>query len=163
MVMEAVKEAENHSQDADKLGKDLAGLKNAIQTSFIVDNTEYLTRNGRLSTGLHKLCSALMIHPVIEMKDSEMTVGGIIFGNSERYRQKYIRKVLRGVSNVDTDTLFITHAGIPSEELKRIREEVESIMKFEHVYVQQASPAISINCGPGSFGLIFKRRYQHEG
>ncbi len=163
MVMEAVKEAENHSQDTDMLGKNLAALKDAIQTSFIVDNTEYLTRNGRLSPWLNKLCTALMIHPVIVMKDSEMTVGGIIFGSGKRARQKYIHKALRGVSNVDTDTLFITHAGISGEELAQIRNEVETIMKFEHVYVQQASPAISINCGPGSFGLIFRRRYQHEG
>ena len=163
MVMEAAKEAESNGQDTDKLGKNLAGLKDAIQTSFIVDNTEYLSRNGRLPLWLHKLCTALMVHPMIMMKDSEMTVGGILFGNSAKSRRKYVRRALRGVNGIETDTLFITHAGLSGEELQQIREEVESIVKFEHVYIQQASPAIAINCGPGSFGLIFRRRQRHEG
>ena len=158
MVMEAAKRAESNSQDIDKLVKDLADIKDTIQTSFIVDNTGYLSRNGRLPQWIHKLCSAMMIHPVIVMKDSEMTVGGVIFGASEKSRKKYIRKVLRGAKNIDTDTLFITYAGMSADEIEKIREAVDSIVRFDHVYVQQASPAISINCGPGSFGLIFRRR-----
>ena len=138
-------------------------MKDLIRTSFIVDDTEYLSRSGRLPGWLHKVCSALMIHPVIEMKDSAMTVGGIILGDWEKARKKYIRRVLRGVSDIDTDTLFITYAGIPSEQLEEIRKEAESIVPFEHVYLQPASPAISINCGPGSFGLIYKRRNSHAG
>ena len=160
--MEAVKEAESNGQDAEKLSRNLVEMKDSIQTSFIVDNTEYLSRNGRLPVWLHKLCTALMVHLVIEMKDSEMKMGGIIFGDSDKARKKYIRKALRG-GNIDAETLFITYAGISGDVLRQIREEVESIAKFEHVYIQQASPAISINCGPGSFGLIFRRRQQHEG
>ncbi|MBR4759670.1 MAG: DegV family EDD domain-containing protein [Lachnospiraceae bacterium] len=163
MVMEAAREAENSSLDIKELGRSLSDMKDLIRTSFVVDDTEYLSRSGRLPGWLHKVCSALMIHPVIEMKDSAMTVGGIILGDREKARKKYIRRVLRGVSGIDTDTLFITYAGIPSEQLEEIQREAQSIVEFEHVYLQPASPAISINCGPGSFGLIYKRRNSHAG
>ena len=163
MVMEAAREAENSGQDTEKLGRELSGIKDTIQTSFIVDNTEFLSRSGRLPMWIHKVCSALMIHPVIVMKDSAMTVGGIIFGNSDRSRKKYIHKALRSARGIDTDTLFITHAGMSGNDLKTIQQETEKIVKFDHVYIQQASPAISINCGPGSFGLIYRRRQNHAG
>ena len=163
MVLDAAKEAENSNADFKELSRTLSDTKDLISTSFIVDDTEYLSRSGRLPMWLHKVCSALMIHPVIEMKDSEMTVGGIIFGDREKARRKYIRRVLHAVSGIDTDTLFITYAGIPSDELSRIQKEAEDIVTFDHVYLQPASPAISINCGPGSFGLIYKRRSSHAG
>ena len=38
---------------------------------------------------------------------------------------------------------------------ERIREEVLKKVPFETVIFQKASPAIAINCGPGSFGLLF--------
>ncbi len=163
MVMEAAKEAASSNQDIKVLSKKLAAMRDKIQTSFIVDNTEYLSRSGRLPLWIHKACSTLMIHPVMVMKDSAMTVGGVVFGNSEKSRKTYIRKTLRGVSGIDTETLFITYAGLSEQELEWVKKEAESIMHFEHVYLQSASPAISINCGPGSFGLIFKRRNSHEG
>ena len=163
MVMEAVKEAERGNRDIKELGRNLSEIRDLVQTSFIVDNTEYLSKSGRLSMWVHKLCSALMIHPVIVMKDSAMTVGGVVFGNGERARKKYIHKALRRAGGIDSDALFITYAGLQPDELKLIREEAESIMHFEHVYIQPASPAIAINCGPGSFGLIYRRRKSHEG
>ena len=163
MVMEAVKQAEKYSQDIAKLGKDLSKLKDLIQTSFIVDNTAFLSRSGRLPMWIHKVCSAMMVHPIIVMKDSAMTVGGIILGNREKARKKYIHKALRGVGSIDPDTLFITYVGMSQDELKEIRDEALSIVPFERVYIQKASPAVSINSGPGTFGLIFRRRQDHEG
>lgn len=35
---------------------------------------------------------------------------------------------------------------------------LEQYCPFERVYLQKASSAITSNCGPGSFGLLFMRR-----
>lgn len=51
--------------------------------------------------------------------------------------------------------LFLTHAGLAYEELQEIEKMIGEIITFEKVIYQKASPAISINCGPGSFGLLF--------
>ena len=44
------------------------------------------------------------------------------------------------------------------DDKEEVKEEVLSIVKFEKVYLQKASPAISINCGPGTFGLLYSRK-----
>ena len=56
---------------------------------------------------------------------------------------------------VDKKILFITYAGLTNEELKEIEEQVKSLGDFENIIYQKASPAISANCGPGTFGLLF--------
>ena len=70
----------------------------------------------------------------------------------------YIKRALKNKKHIDRSVLFITYAGMKKSEAEAIRDEVQEIVAFEKVYLQKASPAISINCGPGSFGLLFKRR-----
>ncbi|MCR4585520.1 MAG: DegV family EDD domain-containing protein [Lachnospiraceae bacterium] len=144
--------------DEDELGERLDEIKERIQTSFIVDSTEYLNRGGRLSDRIYRLCNAFMLHPVIVLKNSRMRVGGIYMGSAEKVRLAYIKRALHDKNNIDTSLLFITYAGMKKEELEVIKEEVQKIVAFDKVYIQKASPAISINCGPGTFGLLFGRK-----
>ena len=41
------------------------------------------------------------------------------------------------------------------ETLKWIEEEIRKVAYFENVIFQQASAAISSNCGPGTFGILY--------
>ena len=43
-------------------------------------------------------------------------------------------------------------------EVDEIKEKVLKIVPFEKVYCQKATSAIAINCGPGTFGLLFSRK-----
>ena len=54
--------------------------------------------------------------------------------------------------------LFVGYAGMSAAEAEESRDEVLKLVPFESVFVQKASAAISVNCGPGSFGLIFARK-----
>ena len=54
--------------------------------------------------------------------------------------------------------MYITYAGLSTEELQEIERQIAAKCRFEEVIYQKASPAISANCGPGSFGLIFAVR-----
>ncbi|MCR5654680.1 MAG: DegV family EDD domain-containing protein [Lachnospiraceae bacterium] len=158
LAMEAAMIAGKNRSDTEKIGKYIESRRNKIQTSFIVDSTEYLCRGGRLSPNIHKLCVAFMVHPVIVMKNSSMTVGSVIFGNRMKARSSYIKSTLSQPGTIDTSTLFITYAGMTKDELEDVKRQALSLVKFEKVYMQKASPAISINCGPGSFGLLFARK-----
>ncbi len=144
--------------DPDELRDELEGMRDRIQTSFILENTEYLYRSGRLSERINKLCKAFMIHPVIVMKNSSMVVGRLYIGSLEKARRNYIRNILRSPETIDTSTLFITYVGMNSEETEQIKTEVANYVKFGKVYLQKASPAISANCGAGTFGLLFGRK-----
>lgn len=154
MVLRAV-ECATAGMSADAIVKEAEHLKKQIKTSFIVDSTEYLAHAGRISSRINTICKTLMIHPVIVLKNSSMKVGAIRIGTREFAWKKYIESILSVYSKIDKGVLFITYAGLTNDELKKIEDQVKSKGDFDNIYYQKASPAISANCGPGTFGLIY--------
>ena len=145
--------AEGHT--VDEILQKVERMKKLTRTSFVVGDTEYLARAGRISPRVHKICDACMLHPVIVLKRSSMTVGAIRMGRKETIWRKYISATLHRPADIDRRLLFITHAGLSREDLCRIEEKVKEKVVFDKVIYQKASPAISANCGPDSFGLLF--------
>lgn len=133
-------------------------LKAKTHTTFIMGSTEYLARSKRISPKISAICEACMLHPVIKLAKSSMKVGAVRMGSRGTIWRKYIRSALRSPARIDTRVLFITHAGLKPEELDDIAKRVSELVKFETVVYQKASPAISINCGPDSFGLLYTEK-----
>ncbi|MDD6572168.1 MAG: DegV family protein [Thermoflexaceae bacterium] len=154
MVLCAAEYAAN-GMSADAIVNEMKNLKMRVKTSFIVDSTEYLARVGRISLKIDTICRAFMIHPVIILKNSSMKVGAVRIGTRDYAWKKYIASALNNMGKVDKRILFIDHAGLTNEELKEIEKQVRSKGDFENIIYQKASPAISANCGPGTFGLMF--------
>lgn len=157
MVLEAARLAEAE-EPVEKIIQELNELKERVHTSFIVEDTEYLTRSGHMNPVIGRLTQAFMLHPmpVLTLRKSRMGLGRICFGTKESAWKKYIASALNTMKPVDTKLLFITSAGLTQAELRQIEREVKKIVTFEQVIFQKASSAISVNCGPGSFGLLFK-------
>ena len=107
---------------------------------------------------MNKFCNALLLHPVIDTKDFRTHTRGIITGDFEKVKTRYIRSVLRKPETINKSVLFITYVGMKMSEVEEIKEMVEEIVSFEKVYLTKAAPSIAINCGPGTFGLIFARK-----
>lgn len=160
MGLMALKASEYAAQGmtADMILEKIEGMKQWVNTSFIVDSTEYLARAGRISSKVNTLCRAFLLHPVLILKNSGMKVGSIRIGTRNYVWKKYIDATLGNGGNIDTNTLFITHAGLTREELGEIEKHAREKVSFTNVIYQKASPAISTNCGPGSFGLLFMLR-----
>ncbi|MCR4788647.1 MAG: DegV family EDD domain-containing protein [Lachnospiraceae bacterium] len=158
MAVEAVKLADSDRIDLDYIKDRLEKKKSRVRTSFIVDSTEYLYRSGRLSERVYKLCNAFLLHPRIIMKNSSMKVGSILIGERQRVCSSYINKALHDSESIDKTALFITYVGMKREEIEKVKDDVLKVVDFEKVYMQKASPAVSINSGPGTFGLIFSRK-----
>lgn len=87
-----------------------------------------------------------------------MTVRGIMFGDYEYVSRGYIHKMLKNRKIVNTKILFIVYVGMDEQRVLRIKELVEECCTFERVYLQKASSAITINAGPGAFGLMFLKK-----
>jgi len=154
MVLRAAEYASSGAT-ADAVVHEIEQMKNKVKTSFIVDSTDYLARSGRISSKINSICKVLLLHPVLVLKNSSMKVGTIMFGTKDAVRSQYITSTLHIMGEIDRRLLFITHAGLTMKELKEIEEQVRSNTMFEQIIYQKASPAISTNCGPGSFGLLF--------
>lgn len=104
------------------------------------------------------LCDALLLHPIILLRNSRMVVGGMGMGSFAHVAKAYIRKVLTNTGNIDRRILFITYAGMEAESAQYILDVVQQYCPFERVYIQKASAAVASNCGPGSFGLLFMKK-----
>lgn len=154
MVLHAVQCAEM-GMNAEDIVEEIVNMKNKIKTSFIVNSTEYLAKAGRISSRVNSICNSFMIHPVIVLKNSRMVVGSIRIGTRDYAWKKYIHSVLSDVDKMDKKTIFITYAGLSNEELRGIEMEIVRTGAFDNIIYQKASPAISANCGPGSFGLLY--------
>ena len=140
---------------ANEIVRKIEEMKTQVRTSFIVDSTNYLARSGRLSSKVDRVCDALMLHPVLTVKKSKIKVGSVRVGTKEAVWKKYIASTLNSEGAIDADMLFIAHAGLSEDEIESIKEGVKKKVEFQRVVCQKASPVISANCGPGSFGLMF--------
>ncbi len=130
-------------------------LIDRITCSFIVKNVDYLHKNGLVGYWLQKICKTFNIHPVLTMKDGNMTVKRIFLGNYQKAQIKYIRSEMKQHENIDKKLLFITHAGCTLKELNAVKKEIERHCTFEETLVTKASATVSCNCGPHTIGVLY--------
>lgn len=156
-VLYAAYMAENHASK-EEIVKTVKKLRRYISSAFIIDSTHMMCRTGKISRNVQILCDALLLHPVIVLRNSRLAVSSMEMGNFNHVIKGYIRKVLLNAKNIDRRILFITYAGIDEKSLQYIQNVVKQYCSFERIYLQKASAAIASNCGPGSFGLLFMKK-----
>ena len=157
IVLEAARLAEN-GMGPKHVIEELEQMKKKVHTSFIVDNLDYLARAKQVSARTANLVKSLMGRPVLVLKKGRMKVGKIYFGSSKSAWKAYINSCLSNSSRIDTSILFVTYVGLSKKDMDWIREYIEKSVKFEEIYFQQASASIAVNCGPGTFGLLYKEK-----
>jgi DegV family protein with EDD domain len=134
---------------------ELEMVKKRLKCSFIIENTEFMMRSGRINSKVHRFAESLSLRPCLKFSDDLYGIGGIFIGSKKFAYKRYIRKAFPVDQIPDSDVLFITYVDIDEETLLWIKKEVSKIAYFENVVFQQAAAAISSNCGPGSFGLLY--------
>ena len=90
------------------------------------------------------------------MRRGSLKVGAVYIGARERSWKRYIDHVLANKNEIDDDLLFVTYVGLSKRELDKIKGYAAKKMNFKHIYFHKASPAIAVNCGEGTFGLLLK-------
>ncbi len=136
----------------------LERFKKQIHTSFLVENVDYMMESGLISSGIARILKAFFIRPVLVLKKGRVKVQGICMGSREHSCKRFIAGVLRNKDHIDKRMLVIAHVGVSRNDLDWIRSVVEKHVAFEKIYFTKASPAIAINVGLGSFGLIYRTK-----
>ncbi len=134
---------------------ELEEVKHRLRCSFIIETTEFMAQRGLVSSRAHKIAEALNLHPALRIKEDKTGIGGVWMGRTKRAYRKYIGNALPADSIPDSDVVFVTYADVPGDTLSWIEEEIRKNAYFEHVVFQQASAAISSNCGSGAFGILY--------
>ena len=157
MVLEACRMAES-GMSPKHIIEELENIKGKIHTSFIVDNLDYLARSKQVSTRMANLVKSLMGRPVLVLKRGRMKLGKIYFGSPKSAWKNYINACLSAGSKIDNRVLFVTYVGLNKKEMDWIKEYIEKKMSFDQIIFKQACASIAVNCGPGTFGLLFKEK-----
>ncbi|MBQ4417173.1 MAG: DegV family EDD domain-containing protein [Butyrivibrio sp.] len=147
-----------HAEQAEELLARMEQVKRQIRTSFVVDSAYLLAKGGRISETVYRMANALMLHPMLKIGEKGMSLGGLFSGEHEKYRRDYIRKVLKNSAMIDTSLLFVTYVGMSEDELADIRALIEDEISFDRIIFRKASSAVAVNCGRGTFGLLYRVR-----
>lgn len=138
--------------------KKIKNLRSKISTSFITRNADYLSFNGRISGIVARLCHRLALHPVLAMKDGALVLQNIMIGNYDNACSKYVDDQLKNSAFIDDEIAFITHAGCSNSRMDYITDRVEKRVAFKKIVCQPASAAVSVNCGPDTFGVLYIKK-----
>lgn len=129
-----------------------------IDVSFVVSTTDYLYRGGRCS-GLEAFGAKLLhIRPSIELTDGAMKPGKKYRGSFRLCLEHYISDKLADWESVDTARIFITHSPCEEGIVSFVQSELSRHGTFGEVYETMAGCTVSTHCGPGTLGILFKRR-----
>jgi DegV family protein with EDD domain len=140
---------------ADDILKRLDEIRQQISTSFIVGSTESLYKSGRMKKSVKQICDLFLLHPVLVLKKSSIVAGQIYAGTLKHAYKQYIRSRLKGKKDIDTRILFFTYSGCSAALREEMLAEISRYQQFDRIVEQQASAAISSNCGLGTFGLLY--------
>ena len=154
LVMIACKLAQQ-SMPVEDVVEELETVKKRIKCSFVIGSTEYMSKKGFVSKEINTFANTLGLHPSFVFKNDRPRIGGIWLGDGRHVYRSYIRQAFPVDIIPDSDVAFITYADVSEEMLLWIREEISRYAYFEHVVFQQASAAISSNCGPGTVGILY--------
>lgn len=157
IVMKAAELAEG-GLSARKIIPELEALRGRVSTSFITENVDFLYRSGKVSEKVKRICTAFNIHPVLAMKNGELTLKSVCIGRYEKSCSRYIRGELKNADKIDKKRAFLTYAGCSVKMLERIKSEIAGKCRFDKLIQTKASATISSNCGPNSFGILFIRK-----
>lgn len=156
LIVKAVEMIEANAS-ADEIVKVVTDMIPKINVSFITQNADHLAINERVSYKVAKIIRTLKLRPIFYMdKDGNLTLPGFKLGIFESYPKHYIHSRLRHPDKIDTTRAFITHAGCSKEQIDSYVAEVKKVVPFERIHICTASATVASNCGPGTFGVIFK-------
>lgn len=128
-----------------------------IDSSFILDQLDYLAKGGRCSAISAQGARILRLKPSIEVRHGSMIVGRKYRGNFQKAVKLYVLDRLQQNGNLDQSRMFITHAGCEPEIVDLVRSIVEENADFEEIIVTEAGCSISNHCGPNTLGVLFRR------
>lgn len=135
----------------------LQEYKERVDASFIIDKLDYLQKGGRCSAVAGLVANLLHLKPCIEVKDGGMGVGKKYRGTFERVLNQYVNDKLTA-GEVETEEVFITHAGVDENVVNMVVEKVKSYNIFKNVYVTRAGATVSSHCGRNTLGVLFTKK-----
>ena len=143
---------------AEEIAKTCRDMTDRVSASFIVDDLTFLHKGGRCSALAALGANLLKLKPCIEVSGGKMDVSRKYRGKFEKVLPQYIADQLGDVSRIETDHIFVTHAGCDEEICQMCAEEVRKLVNVKEVHITRAGCTISSHCGRNTLGVLFIRK-----
>lgn len=158
--MLAIKAAEmrDDGKSAQEIYDALSGMITKSHGSFVIDRLDFMHAGGRCSTVAMLGANMLGLKPSIEVLNTDggaMTVGKKYRGRYDKVLLQYMDETLAKYDDIDTDRVFITHAGAEQKYVDVVYKALKDKGIFKEVFVTRASCTISSHCGPNTLGVLF--------
>lgn len=134
---------------------ELEKMKHQVATFFLMPSVDKYYGNGYTNVYAAKICALLHLRPELRMKKSRLCIAWTRFGNMEKAYKRFIRFHLLRKSRINTDVIYITHAGLNVRQQELIRREVLRCVPFEKIIIQKASVSTSCISGIGAIGIAY--------
>ena len=158
LLVIAAAEMVKEGLSAEEIVEKINDLVAKVDASFVIDNLEYLHKGGRCSALAMLGANVLKLKPCIEVKNGAMGVGKKYRGRYGDVLKTYVNERLANADNIDTDRIFVTHAGCDSEIVNAVVEQVKATGIFKEVFLTRAGCTISSHCGKDTLGILFIRK-----
>lgn len=126
--------------------------------SFVLDRLDFMHAGGRCSAVAMLGANLLSLKPSIEVHNDDggsMGVGKKYRGKYDKVLLQYMNDTLSKYDQIDTDRVFITHAGANQEYVDAVHEALKAKNLFKEIHITRASCTISSHCGPNTLGVLF--------
>ena len=157
VVLKACQLAETCT-DLDALTAELVAFTDKVESSFVLDQLQYMVKGGRCSMVAALGANLLNLKPCIEVKDGKMSVVKKYRGSYAKCLVSYVKDRLADRNDIDRTTLFVTSTTVTEECNKAVMDAVDACGGFEHIYRTEAGCTVSCHCGPATLGVLFVRK-----
>ncbi len=157
VVLEACRLAQT-CDSLDEIADKLNAFVPRVETSFLLDQLQYMVKGGRCSSVVALGANLLNLKPCIEVKDGKMGVVKKYRGNYTKCLASYVKDRLADREDIVRKELFLTYTPVTDEALSVVKEAIDTYGNFETVYESTAGCTVSCHCGPATLGVLFIRK-----
>jgi len=132
--------------------EEVEGLKNKVETFFLLDTLRYLHRTGRIPHIASQLGSLLPVKPILTIKDGKVAL--LTLSRNRRVGLEKMMDLVKERVGQKPVHIAVTHAGALEEGLK-LRERIAAEFNCVELLFTDFTPVMGYAVGPGLLGLAF--------
>ena len=151
-------ELRDEGKSAKEIYDAVSAMTSKSHASFVLDRLDFMHAGGRCSTIAMLGANMLSLKPSIEVQNNNggaMVVGKKYRGKYDKVLLQYMNDTIAKYDNIDTDRVFVTHAGADQAYVDSVVKAVKAKKIVKEVCVTRASCTISSHCGPNTLGVLF--------
>ena len=146
----------DNGASAEEIIYELQRLIPKTKVSYLLDSIEFLQKGGRCSSAAAWGANLLSLKPCAAVINGKIDVVKKYRGKGKTVRLQYAAEQLEN-ENIDFETAFIYHSGVPEHELLTI-EEMAKQAGFRQVIVAETGCMISLHSAKKAMGIHFMEK-----